>query len=144
MAKNFTEKQREILARRLGYQGPMEMFDEFVRSDPAMERKYNTVVQKLMAKGGVVKKYQTGGSVETLTLGGSSTPTSLTLSPTLQPVSGPVHTVQAPPTNAPANYNNYSYGTNNVPTAPTVTAATVPTATNQTVDSAAAAALCCC
>lgn len=61
MAKNMTEKQREILARKLGYSGPMQMFDEFVRSDPAMQRKYNTVVQKYMARGGAVQKFAFGG-----------------------------------------------------------------------------------
>jgi len=63
MAKKFTEKQREMLARRLGYQGPMEMFDQFVKSDPAIERKYSIVMQKLMARGGMVKKFQAGGVV---------------------------------------------------------------------------------
>jgi hypothetical protein len=43
MAKKFTEKQKEILARKLGYEGPMNMFEQFVKSDPAMERKYNAV-----------------------------------------------------------------------------------------------------
>jgi len=62
MAKNITEKQREILARKLGYEGPMQKFDEFVRSDPAMQRKYNTVVQKYMARGGAVKKMAEGGA----------------------------------------------------------------------------------
>lgn len=60
--KNITEKQREILARKLGYEGPMHMFDEFVRSDEAMSRKYNTVVQKYMARGGAVKKFAEGGA----------------------------------------------------------------------------------
>jgi hypothetical protein len=63
MAKKFNKQQREILARKLGYDGPMNMFDQFVKSDPAMERKYNTVVEKFMARGGVVKKYQEGGAV---------------------------------------------------------------------------------
>jgi hypothetical protein len=63
MAKTFTEKQKEILARRLGYDGPMNMFEQFVQSDPAMERKYSTVMGKLMArKGTYVTKMQTGGT----------------------------------------------------------------------------------
>lgn len=63
MAKKFTKQQREIMARKLGYEGPMNMFDQFVKSDPAMERKYNTVVEKYMARGGMVKKYAEGGVV---------------------------------------------------------------------------------
>ena len=65
MAKTFTEKQKEILARRLGYDGPMNMFEQFVQSDPAMERKYSTVMGKLMArKGTYVTKMQTGGTAQ--------------------------------------------------------------------------------
>ncbi len=63
MSKKFTKQQREILARKLGYEGPMNMFDQFVKSDPAMERKYNTVTEKYMARGGMVKKYAEGGQV---------------------------------------------------------------------------------
>jgi len=64
MSTNFTSKQREIIARKLGYDGPMQGFDEFIASSPALEAKYNAVTQKYvekMAKGGVVKKYATGG-----------------------------------------------------------------------------------
>ena len=63
--REFNAKQKEIVARKMGYNGPMQMFDEFIRSDPAMARKYNTVVEKYMAKGGMVKKYQEGGDVTT-------------------------------------------------------------------------------
>ena len=65
----FTSKQREIVARKLGYDGPMQGFDEFVKSSPALEAKYNLVAdkytQKKLAKGGMVKKYAAGGSVTT-------------------------------------------------------------------------------
>lgn len=63
---NFTSKQKEIVARKLGYDGPMQGFDEFVASSPALQAKYNMVTQKYverMAKGGVVKKYSDGGTV---------------------------------------------------------------------------------
>jgi hypothetical protein len=63
MAKNINEKQKEILARKLGYDGPMNMFEQFVKSDPGMERKYNSVIEKYMARGGMVKKYAQGGAV---------------------------------------------------------------------------------
>ena len=61
--KEFNAKQKEIVARRLGYDGPMQGFDEFLRSDPAMQRKYGLVADKYMSKGGMARKYQTGGAV---------------------------------------------------------------------------------
>jgi len=71
MSTNFTSKQREIIARKLGYDGPMQGFDEFIASSPALEAKYNAVTQKYvdkMAKGGVVKKYATGGVTDPATV----------------------------------------------------------------------------
>ena len=67
MNTSFTSKQREVLARKLGYDGPMQGFDEFLQSSPALMMKYNAVSDKFaqrMAKGGVVK-YQEGGAVGT-------------------------------------------------------------------------------
>lgn len=69
--KSFTEKQKEIVARKMGYEGPMNMFDEYLKSSPADARKYGAIVDLYMAKGGVVKKnkkptmrkYAEGGSV---------------------------------------------------------------------------------
>jgi len=66
MNTQFTSKQKEIIARRLGYEGPMQGFDEFVASSPALQRKYNMVTDKFiqrMAKGGMVRKYADGGAV---------------------------------------------------------------------------------
>ncbi len=63
---NFTEKQREIVARKLGYDGPMQGFDDFLNSSPALGMKYAAITDKFatrMAKGGMVKKYQAGGLV---------------------------------------------------------------------------------
>jgi hypothetical protein len=59
----FTAKQKEIVARKLGYEGPMQGFDEFLQSSPALQMKYGMVADKYMAKGGVVKKYAAGGAV---------------------------------------------------------------------------------
>jgi hypothetical protein len=65
----FTEKQREIVARKLGYDGPMQGFDNFLNSSPALGMKYASITDKFatrMAKGGVVakkRKYQAGGDV---------------------------------------------------------------------------------
>jgi hypothetical protein len=62
--KNFTEKQREIIARKLGYKGPMSEFYKFIQSDPAMESKVRQLAVKLIAKGGYVQKFATGGTAQ--------------------------------------------------------------------------------
>jgi hypothetical protein len=67
----FTAKQKEIVARKLGYDGPMQGFDDFLNSSPALGMKYAALSDKFairMAKGGAVakapvKKYQAGGLV---------------------------------------------------------------------------------
>ena len=65
--KDFTAQQKEIVARKLGYDGPMQGFDDFISSSPALEAKYAAISGKFverMAKGGVVKgmKFQAGGT----------------------------------------------------------------------------------
>lgn len=56
MAKEtFTAKQREIVARKMGYDGPMQMFDEYLASSPADSQRFAGIATKYMAKGGVVK-----------------------------------------------------------------------------------------
>lgn len=60
-SKNMTAKQKEVIARKLGYDGPMQGFDEFLKSDPALSRKYGLVLDKYMARGGMAKKYALGG-----------------------------------------------------------------------------------
>jgi hypothetical protein len=65
MEQNFTETQKEIVARKLGYEGPMNMFDKFLESNVAAQQKYGKVVTALtpkMRKGGYVKKFATGGT----------------------------------------------------------------------------------
>jgi hypothetical protein len=68
MKKEFTSGQKEIIARKLGYDGPMQGFDEFVRSSPALSARYNMVTDKYvqrMAKGGLTRnKFAAGGNVE--------------------------------------------------------------------------------
>lgn len=61
--KTFTEKQREIVARKMGYEGPMDMFDKYLKSTPADAQKYGLITEKFMARGGMVKKYAVGGAV---------------------------------------------------------------------------------
>ena len=66
MKTSFTSKQREILARKMGYDGPMQGFDDFLNSSPALMMKYNAVTDKYaqrMAKGGSVTSYAAGGVV---------------------------------------------------------------------------------
>ena len=67
--KDFTAQQKEVVARKLGYDGPMQGFEEFIASSPALEAKYAAISGKFverMAKGGDVKNRQhfvTGGGV---------------------------------------------------------------------------------
>jgi hypothetical protein len=67
--KTFTEKQREIVARKMGYDGPMNMFDKYLDSSPADAQMYGKVVSKFMARGGSVTK----GSPLELVTGGDVT-----------------------------------------------------------------------
>jgi hypothetical protein len=69
MAENFTAKQKEIVARKMGYEGPMQGFDDFLNSSPSLGMRYSSITSKFaerMAKGGVVRKkrgYAVGGVV---------------------------------------------------------------------------------
>lgn len=68
MAESFTSKQKEIVARKMGYDGPMQMFDEYLASTPSDAQRYANVTSKFaerMAKGGMVKKFAVGGSTTT-------------------------------------------------------------------------------
>ena len=73
--KDFTSQQKEIVARKLGYDGPMQGFDEFLASSPALEAKYAAISGKFterMAKGGLIKlrKFAQGGDVLKFAAGG--------------------------------------------------------------------------
>lgn len=64
--KQFTAQQKEIVARKLGYDGPMQGFDEYLMSNPVLESRYSMLTgafAEKMAKGGMVKKYADGGVV---------------------------------------------------------------------------------
>jgi hypothetical protein len=62
MKDNFTEQQREIVARKMGFDGPMQNFGDFLMSSPATATQYSAVASKLgqkaqgFAVGGAVKK----------------------------------------------------------------------------------------
>jgi hypothetical protein len=65
MRETFTEQQREIVARKMGYDGPMQMFDEYLASTPSDANRYSAITSKYavkMAQGGVVKMVA-GGSI---------------------------------------------------------------------------------
>jgi len=59
MKETFTEQQREIVARKMGYDGPMQMFDEYLASTPSDATKYAAITSKY------VTKMATGGAVTT-------------------------------------------------------------------------------
>jgi hypothetical protein len=70
MNTSFTSKQREVLARKLGYEGPMQGFDQYLQSSPALMMRYNAVTDKYakrMAKGGVVG-YADGGATQPMSV----------------------------------------------------------------------------
>lgn len=61
--KTFTDKQREVIARRMGYDGPMQMFDEYLKSSPNDARKFGLITDKFMARGGMIKGMAEGGTI---------------------------------------------------------------------------------
>lgn len=125
-SKEFTSKQKEIVARKLGYDGPMHMFDEFLRSDPSMADRYGTVLDKYMARGGVVtknKKYAVGGDTrlateEELDRQALNNQTAMIINPGAQDTINPAPTVTASPT---VTTVPTVAGVPNVTTTPTVT-----------------------
>ena len=50
MKDNFTEQQREIVARKMGFDGPMQNFGDFLMSSPATATQYSAVASKLGQK----------------------------------------------------------------------------------------------
>ena len=63
--KTFTDKQREAIARRMGYDGPMQMFDEYLKSSPNDARKFGLITDKFMARGGMIKMAEGGTALPT-------------------------------------------------------------------------------
>lgn len=68
--KEFNAKQKEIVARKMGYDGPMSMFDVFLNASPVESRKYGMLKDKFMAKGGAVMRAKNGGMVKKYQEGG--------------------------------------------------------------------------
>jgi hypothetical protein len=69
MKDNFTEQQREIVARKMGFDGPMQNFGEFLMSSPATANQYATVANKLASKqpgfavGGAVQQRESATAI---------------------------------------------------------------------------------
>lgn len=88
MAENFTAKQKEIVARKMGYDGPMQMFDEFLAASASDAQRYSAITSKFaerMAKGGLVKKYAEGGAVPAMdTTGTTYTAAQTTVTPEMK------------------------------------------------------------
>lgn len=140
MAESFTSKQKEIVARKMGYDGPMQMFDEFLSASPSDAQKYSAITSKFverMAKGGMVKKMADGGVVTTTQdIGGpklTGTPTYTAAQTTTVPVIG------APVAPAATTAGMVPVTTTEGVTAPTPVAA--PTTTGATAAPAVTTAL---
>ena len=61
MAKKFggfTEQQKEVLARRMGFNGPMDQFGKFLQSSPAHQQKFLSYEQKAksMVEGSAIQQ----------------------------------------------------------------------------------------
>ena len=65
----FNQDQMGRIASKLGYQGPMHKFNEFLASNPGAQRAYagleNKAKMMKMNAGGYVKKLAEGGIVQT-------------------------------------------------------------------------------
>ncbi len=86
MFKAFKPSGMEKIARSMGYQGGMDKFQDFLASNPAQQQQMDMYTNKAMqmAKGGVVKKMQTGGDATTST-DPTSTVTDFSVAQTLDP-----------------------------------------------------------
>ena len=65
--KAFKPSGMEKIARSMGYQGDMGGFQDYLATNPAQQQQMDMYTNKAtqMAKGGMVKKMQTGGAVQT-------------------------------------------------------------------------------
>lgn len=53
---NFTAKQKEIVARKMGYDGPMQGFDNFLASSPSDALKFSSITSKFVERMAVQPK----------------------------------------------------------------------------------------
>lgn len=61
--KGFSEQQTEILARKMGFDGPMQKFGEFLKSSPAHASKFSSYENKAKEVVSGVKTFADGGVV---------------------------------------------------------------------------------
>jgi len=90
MFKAFKPSGMEKIARSMGYQGGMDKFQDFLATNPARQQQMDMYTNKAMqmAKGGVVKKMQTGGLANPILpgpVGPLANPTDTTTTPTTPP-----------------------------------------------------------
>lgn len=111
MKETFTEQQREIVARKMGYDGPMQMFDEYLASTPSDATKYAAITSKY------VTKMATGGLA---TIDNSTTTTAATDGSDTIPVA-PTTTVVVPTTTEVTDKMKPATVTAAAPTAVTAT-----------------------
>lgn len=91
MAKQFsgfTAQQKEVLARKMGFKGPMDQFGSFLQSSPQHQQKfisYEDKAKKMLEGGAPQQKPQVGfaeGGLVNFFGGSSTTPTTTTTTPT--------------------------------------------------------------
>jgi hypothetical protein len=101
--KAFKPEAMNKIAKAMGYQGDMSQFQQFVEGDPQrqaqMQRYTNKAMQ--MAKGGMVKQYNTGGNVSSQNIGQATTQRMYT--PAV-PVGGVTQAAATPQTQAPSKH----------------------------------------
>ena len=134
MAKQFggfTEQQREVLARRMGFNGPMDQFGKFLQSSPAHQQKFLSYEQKArqMVEGTAPQKpdpqpsFSNGGLVNPTSWAGTQATNQFLTNPT--PVTPQVQTT---PIQTSANEFVAPEPTQVTPSSNVTAAQTAPTA----------------
>jgi hypothetical protein len=102
MKETFTEQQREIVARKMGYDGPMQMFDEYLASTPSDATKYAAITSKYalkMAEGGLAQIDNSTTTTE-VTDGSDAVPVAPAPTIVIPATTTPTEGMQAVPTTA--------------------------------------------
>ncbi len=90
----FTQQQTEVLARKLGFKGPMEQFQNFLKSDSGLQQKfsaYESKAKKMVESSKTARGFAEGGLVDR---------TDLDTNPTGTVGSSSISTVNLPYTDA--------------------------------------------
>lgn len=127
MAKSFagfTQQQTEVLARKLGFNGPMDQFQNYLKSNSGLQQKFSSFENK--AKQMVEGAKEVRGFAQ----GGDTTPMWERLGySSFQDYAEKTKQQATPTTTTPTTPNNGSVAT---PTAPTASGTTSPAATTKT------------